>query len=709
MRERLAKLMAGSLYSFLILLILFGASCQKVDKSTARPPTVIKTKEGVEMVLIPAGWFEMGSRQGKTNESPVHKVWVNAFLMDRYEVTQEQYGKLVPGNPSHFKGPQNPMEQMSWANAALYCNARSRAEGFELCYDEESGKCNFEANGYRLPTEAEWEYACRAGTKTDYFFGRDARKLKDYAWYAENSFERTFPWGKKKPNPWGLYDMYGNVAEWCNDIYDQDYYKHSPEKNPRGPTRGKKYVLRGGAWSSSADVCRSSYRVGEEPGFQDACFARDTIGFRCVRNAPTDFGIQTFRKSLIKKRMISDFGIEEEFNSEFRTRGTERGQRRASEFQIIGSSTNENQYSPLIPLTTPLPPFIKGDNPLAPFVKGDKGGRGLWGARELSSKTGFIYHDIYLQHKTGANHPEAPQRLTAIIKKLKEKGLGEHEGSPIQFVTPTSLLASPEWLTTIHTPQYVERVKKSCQESAQTPSLSAVLDSVDTPISPESYEVAVAAVGGVLSAIDGVMAGKFRNAFCAIRPPGHHALKDRAMGFCIFNNVAIGARYIQKKYGLSKVLIVDWDVHHGNGTQAAFYDDPTVLYFSTHQYPFYPGSGSEGEKGTGKGLGYTINVPLPAGSGDKEYKKAFEEKLRLKAVEFNPDFVLISAGFDAHKDDPLGGMNVTANGFAEMTSIVKGIAERCCEGRLVSVLEGGYSLDGLAESVEAHISVLLDN
>ncbi|MBM3237125.1 hypothetical protein FJZ31_12605 [Candidatus Poribacteria bacterium] len=711
MRERLARLV-GILYSFLIFLILFGASCQKVDKSTARSPTVIKTKEGVEMVLLPAGWFEMGSRRGKdnpltpfvkgeANESPVHKVWVDAFLMDRYEVNQEQYGKLVPGNPSHFKDPQNPMEQMSWANAVLYCNARSRAEGFEPCYDEESGKCNFEANGYRLPTEAEWEYACRAGTKTDYFFGREARKLKDYAWYAENSFERTFPWGKKKPNPWGLYDMYGNVAEWCNDIYDQDYYKHSPEKNPRGPTKGKKYVLRGGAWSSSADICRSAYRVGAEPGFQDACFARDDIGFRCVRNALTELGIG-----------ISDFGIEEEFNSECRiphsecrTRGAEGGQRHASEFPIDGlsivdcrlmiektleshsffnrqssiinhqskgSSTKENQYSPI-----------------------EKGARGL------SSKTGFIYHDIYLQHKTGANHPEKPQRLTAIVTRLKTARL-----SAVLVVTPTPLFASPEWITTIHTPQYVERVQKSCQASAQTPRLSAVLDSVDTPISPESYEVAVAAVGGVLSAIDGVMEGKFKNAFCAIRPPGHHALKDRAMGFCLFNNVAIGARYIQKKYGLSKVLIVDWDVHHGNGTQAAFYDDPTVLYFSVHQYPFYPGSGNEEEKGTGTGLGYTINVPLPAGSGDAEYKKAFEEKLRPKALEFKPDFVLISAGFDAHKDDPLGGMKVTANGFADMTSIVKEIAERCCEGRLVSVLEGGYSLDDLAESVEAHISVL---
>ncbi|HEX29514.1 TPA: histone deacetylase, partial [Candidatus Poribacteria bacterium] len=198
-----------------------------------------------------------------------------------------------------------------------------------------------------------------------------------------------------------------------------------------------------------------------------------------------------------------------------------------------------------------------------------------------------------------------------------------------------------------------------------------------------------------------------KNVFCAIRPPGHHALKSRAMGFCLFNNVAIGARYIQRKYGLSKVLIVDWDVHHGNGTQAIFYDDPTALYFSTHQYPFYPGTGSREERGIGKGEGYTVNVPLPAGSGDEEYVRIFEEILRPKAIQFDPDFILISAGFDPYEDDPIGGMRVTPEGFAELTKIVKEIAEECCEGRLVSVLEGGYNLEGLAESVEAHILALM--
>jgi acetoin utilization deacetylase AcuC-like enzyme len=217
------------------------------------------------------------------------------------------------------------------------------------------------------------------------------------------------------------------------------------------------------------------------------------------------------------------------------------------------------------------------------------------------------------------------------------------------------------------------------------------------------------AAGGMLTAIDAVMEQNITNAFCAVRPPGHHALEDKAMGFCIFNNIAIGARYIQKKHQLSKILIVDWDVHHGNGTQAEFYDDPNVLYFSVHQYPFYPGTGSLAEKGSGNGVNSIINVPLPAGSGDDDYVGAFEETLAPAALTFSPDFVLISAGFDAHKDDLLGAMKVTQQGFTKLTQIVKSIAEKCCSGRLVSILEGGYGFEGLAASVEAHIRVLMRN
>ncbi|MHC4518875.1 MAG: histone deacetylase family protein, partial [Planctomycetota bacterium] len=214
--------------------------------------------------------------------------------------------------------------------------------------------------------------------------------------------------------------------------------------------------------------------------------------------------------------------------------------------------------------------------------------------------------------------------------------------------------------------------------------------------------------GGVLAAIDAVVQGDVTNAFCAVRPPGHHALEDRAMGFCIFNNVAIGTRYVQQKHDLAKVLIVDWDVHHGNGTQAAFYDDPNVLYFSTHQWPFYPGTGSPLQTGEGAGRDLTINIPLPAGSGDTEYAQAFEEHLRPAALAFRPDFVFISAGFDAQVNDRLGGMKVTPGGFARLTHIVKEIAAKCCRSRLVSVLEGGYGVEALAASAEAHVRALME-
>jgi acetoin utilization deacetylase AcuC-like enzyme len=307
-----------------------------------------------------------------------------------------------------------------------------------------------------------------------------------------------------------------------------------------------------------------------------------------------------------------------------------------------------------------------------------------------------VYDDIYLEHKTTPGHPESPARLTAILDRLKAGGVYA------QLIPLPPKAAPAEWIHKIHSPKYVERARANCAGGQE------YLDSPDVPISRKSYLAALTAAGGVLRAVDAVMRGEVENAFCAVRPPGHHALEDRAMGFCIFNNVAIGTRYVQQQYGLLKVLIVDWDVHHGNGTQASFYDDPTVLYFSIHQYPFYPGTGTEAEKGRGKGLNYTINVPLPGRSGDQEYLDAFETKLRPAALAFAPQFVFISAGFDAHEDDTLGGMQVTAEGFGQLTRIVKGIAEECCAGRLVSVLEGGYGLNGLAASVETHLRVLMD-
>lgn len=316
-------------------------------------------------------------------------------------------------------------------------------------------------------------------------------------------------------------------------------------------------------------------------------------------------------------------------------------------------------------------------------------------AETPAPRTGLLYDDVYLRHDTGPGHPERPQRLTAIMERLEKAGLLD------KLVRLKPRKASLDWITTVHRPGYVENVKRSCEAEI------GWVDSPDAPASAESYEVALMAAGGVLVAADAVMAGDLGNAFCAVRPPGHHAVPNQAMGFCLFNNVAVAARYLQKKHEISKVLIVDWDVHHGNGTQAIFYDDPTVFYFSVHRYPFYPGTGSEFEKGSGDGEGFTLNVPLPGGSDDEDYERVFDEIFKPAAEKFAPDFVIVSAGFDAHRLDPLGGMDVTGQQFAEMSRVVKRIADTSCQGRLLSVLEGGYSLEGLAESVEEHLRVLM--
>ena len=278
------KLMSKIVYLLLVLAIVAG--CRR-PKDTPSIPEVIKTKTGIEMVKISGGWFDMGSKRGEADESPAHKVWVDSFMMDKYELTQEQYVKLVGTNPSTFRGASRPVDTITWTDAALYCNLRSRAESLQPCYDEESEtwECSFQANGYRLPTEAEWEYACRAGTSTKYSFGNDVRKLKAYAWFTGNSVKKTHQVGQKKPNRWGLYDMYGNVAEWCNDVYDIYYYKRSQPKNPRGSKEGDIKVLRGGGWQDSAESLRSSWRAGENFSFVDACIM-DSLGFRCVRNVP---------------------------------------------------------------------------------------------------------------------------------------------------------------------------------------------------------------------------------------------------------------------------------------------------------------------------------------------------------------------------------------------------------------------------------------
>ncbi|TKB93636.1 MAG: histone deacetylase [Nitrospira sp.] len=311
-------------------------------------------------------------------------------------------------------------------------------------------------------------------------------------------------------------------------------------------------------------------------------------------------------------------------------------------------------------------------------------------------KTGLVYHPAYLEHDMGAGHPESPNRLRAILQRLEESG------TTARLVRIEPRKAEDEWITQVHTPNYLTAL------SLQAPASGRVSLDPDTSMSPGTLHAAYLAAGGALAAVDAIMAQEVDHVFCAVRPPGHHAEAERAMGFCFFNNVAIAARYLQKKYGLTRVLIVDWDVHHGNGTQHSFENDPSVLFFSTHQYPHYPGTGREAERGKGTGEGFTINVPMEAGEGDDEYRAVFQKVLVAAADDFKPEFVIISAGFDAHKDDPLASMGLTESGYAELTEIVAGIATRHANGRILSSLEGGYNLTALAASVHAHIGALLN-
>jgi len=303
-------------------------------------------------------------------------------------------------------------------------------------------------------------------------------------------------------------------------------------------------------------------------------------------------------------------------------------------------------------------------------------------------KVGFLYEDMFLEHATPVGHPERPDRLRKLVAHLKSSGRwkGLHH---VQ-----SMRASAQSIIAVHTPDHVDFIKRVCDSGG------GALDSGDTYASAQSYEVALFAAGAAISAVDAVLNRRVDSAFCAIRPPGHHAERDQSMGFCLFNNVAIAAVHAQRAHGVDRVAILDWDVHHGNGTQHIFESDPTVLYISLHQYPFYPGTGASTERGTGDGVGYTLNFPLPGGTGEEEYLAAFTNKIVPALVAFRPEILIISAGFDAHKDDPLGGMLLDESSFAKMTHQVKGVAP------VVSVLEGGYHLDALALSVDAHLAEL---
>ncbi len=250
-------------------------------------PTTVVTPTGMEMIRLPGGTFLMGDTKGADDEKPVRRIRLDAFLMDRTEVTQKSYRAITGKNPSRFKGEGHPVQQVSWVDAIRYCNLRSLREGLTPCYDEKTLECNFDANGYRLPTEAEWEYACRAGTVTKFSFGDNESRLAKYGWYKENAGKTTHPVATKAANPWGLFDMHGNVEEWCHDYYSETAYQTGEAEavNPRGPPRGEKRVLRGGSWSRSADGCRSAVRNAETPQFADVCFGADNYGFRCVRKA----------------------------------------------------------------------------------------------------------------------------------------------------------------------------------------------------------------------------------------------------------------------------------------------------------------------------------------------------------------------------------------------------------------------------------------
>ncbi|MFT5172884.1 MAG: acetoin utilization deacetylase AcuC-like enzyme [Gammaproteobacteria bacterium] len=308
--------------------------------------------------------------------------------------------------------------------------------------------------------------------------------------------------------------------------------------------------------------------------------------------------------------------------------------------------------------------------------------------------TGFVYDPQFLEHEPGIGHPERKERLSSAIAYLQQQPWFT------QLVTVAARSAERRWIQNIHADDYIDRAYATCHSGA------SFLDVSDVGVCKRSFDVALLAAGSLMDVADKVVGGQLDNGFVMARPPGHHAEHDTALGFCMFNNVAVTARYLQQHHGLDKVLILDWDVHHGNGTQHSFEDDPSVLYVSTHQYPFYPGTGAYSETGIGAGTGATLNCPLPAGAEDTHYETAWREHILPKIDAFAPQMILVSAGFDAHRADPLAQMSLSTEFYGWMTERLMEQAEKHCAGRLVSILEGGYNIDELPQCIGEHLQVL---
>ncbi|MFA9408481.1 MAG: histone deacetylase [Candidatus Dadabacteria bacterium] len=311
------------------------------------------------------------------------------------------------------------------------------------------------------------------------------------------------------------------------------------------------------------------------------------------------------------------------------------------------------------------------------------------------AKVGIVLDKLYVDHDNGPGHPETYERILAIVDMLNYTKMMDE----VVRIEPRD--ATKEEITLVHTPEHYDKI-------ASTKGKHRVFLDADTTTCAVSFDAALRAAGGTIAAIDSVLSGEVDRAFPIVRPPGHHAEADRPMGFCLFNNVAVGAAYLTQVKGLDRVLVIDWDVHHGNGTQHIFEDSSKVLYFSSHQFPFYPGTGAAEEVGTGDGKGYTVNVPMEPAMGDNEFIKIFQEILKPIIDQYKPEFILVSAGFDIFFDDPLGGMKVTPEGFAKLTRQLTDQADRVCNGKIIFLLEGGYNLDGLWISTKEMLEELLD-